>query len=364
MGVVAQDVSRISDPVKNANYGAGQGPSGRTVPFTRPSVSSSISSKTSLQVAESAIANARGAFTKNKVVVAISLLDTAYNALSGLYNSLSGDDAQAAKAKMDELLSEKQKLQYQQETDQLTMQKADELNDFLTRQQNAMTPPATGETLPAVLTRNAKELVTSVNKLNSTLGEKFDYFNNYFYGFLTYMDIATGLMDKTYTLNKELADNAKKKEDDNTLQVGDSKMSPAEIEARKNLAMLKAYDFKNTPVEQSVLEADNVLGMTPLQIEASHRSFEVEAKVYAKTPQKVKDWDENELADIAPREARLVKDATAAIKNTDENNFELDDEDVDLITPLDIKSVFGYDGDSATVQELFKRLGGVGLPTT
>lgn len=291
-------------------------------------------------------------------------MDTAYNALSGIYNSLSGDDASVVKAEMTQLESEKAKLQQQIETGQLTMEKADALNDYLTRQQDAMTPPATGETLPAVLTRNAKELVTSVNKLNSTLGEKFDYFNNYFYGLLTYMDIATGLMDKTYTLNKELADNAKKKEDDNTLQVGDSKMSPAEIEARKNLAMLKAYDFKNTPVSQTVLEAENVVGMTPLEIEASHRSFEVEAKVFAKTPQKVKDWDENELADISPREARLVKDATVAIDTTDKINFELDDEDVDNLVTENIRSIFGYSDDSGAIKEMFSRLGGVGLPST
>ena len=92
--------------------------------------------------------------------------------------------------------------------------------------------------------------------------------------------------------------------------------------------------FQTTPVPNSVLEADQVVGFTPLQIEASHRSFEVEAKVYAKTPQKVKDWDENELADIAPREARLVKDSVIAIETTDKNNFELDDEDMGVFKIL------------------------------
>ena len=38
MGVVAQDVSRISQPANNSGY-AGQGDLGRTVPLTRPNVS-------------------------------------------------------------------------------------------------------------------------------------------------------------------------------------------------------------------------------------------------------------------------------------------------------------------------------------
>ncbi len=345
MGALAKDYDYWANS-------AGQGNGGKTaVPANNPVYKPSVDKSLTQQKIDLAFKNAQKGTNKLGAIVNMGVL------LSELFSALNSKPA-------DEVVQLTDDQQQILKNADLTMQQADKLNDYLTRQQNAMTPPASGETLPAVLTNNAKALVTSVNSLTSTLGEKFDYFNNYFYGLLTYMDIATGLMDKTYTLNKELADNAKKKEDDNTLQVGDSKMSPAEIEARKNLAMLKAYDFKNTPVDQSVLEADNVLGMTPLQIEASHRSFEVESKVYAKTPQKVKDWDENELADIAPREARLVKDATTAIKHTDENNFELDPEDVDLITPLDIKSVFGYNGDSGGLQELFKRLGGVGLPTT
>ena len=263
----------------------------------------------------------------------------------------------------DEEKEEIKKKQQEAENLKYTLENKIKLQEDLDRQKEAVTPPVVGETLPAVLKQNTKSLVESVGTLTSTFGSKFDVFNNYMYGFLTYMDIVVGFMDKTYTLNKELADNAKKKEDDNALQVGDTKMSPAEIEAQKNLAMWKNYAFQTTPVPDSVLEADQVVGMTPLQIEASHRSFEVEAKVYAKTPQKVKDWDENELADIAPREARLVKDSVIAIETTDKNNFELDDEDIDLTLPLDIKTIFGYEGDSSATKELFIRLGGSGLPS-
>jgi len=345
-----------STPVNNGNW-AGLGDTGKTVPFGIPSNNPSfqgISPKTSKQVAlealETAIATSK---IPAKYKVALELFGTAYSLLSSWFSTASEDEKDEAKKKMQEASN----LSY-------TLENKIQLEDFISRQQEAMTPPATGETLPSVLTKNAKELVTSVNTLTSTFGDKIDVLNNYMYGLMTYLDIATGFMDKSYTLNKELSDEAKKKEKDNSLQVGDSKMSPAEIEARKNLAMLKAYDFKNTPVSQTVLEAENVVGMTPLEIEASHRSFEVEAKVFAKTPQKVKDWDENELADISPREARLVKDATVAIDTTDKINFELDDEDVDLLTTENIKSIFGYADDSGAIKEMFSRLGGVGLPST
>lgn len=69
------------------------------------------------------------------------------------------------------------------------------------------------------------------------------------------------------------------------------------------------------------------------EIQVSKHSYDVEAKEYAKSPQTVKDWDENILADIShPVEARLVKDATMAIKQPDENNLELDAiNDIDIV---------------------------------
>ncbi|WNY98743.1 hypothetical protein SUSP_001161 [Sulfurospirillum sp. 'SP'] len=349
-----------STPINNSGWAGSGGPNGSnsvgaTVPannpnFTRPTIESLKQQELS-KITDKSLSDAFSPSTKLK--------SSAYavknmSALVNFFKSLSVGDVVTVDDSIKELA----------ENGTLTLEQSDLLNDYLSRQQNSITPPATGETLPSVLTSNAKALVTSVNTLTSTFGEKFDYLNNYMYGLLTYLDIATGLMQQSYSLNKELADNSKKKEEDNTLQVGDSKMSPAEIEARKNLAMLKAYDFKNTPVSQTVLEAENVVGMTPLEIEASHRSFEVEAKVFAKTPQKVKDWDENELADISPREARLVKDATVAIDTTDKINFELDDEDVDNLVTENIRSIFGYADDSVAIKEMFTRLGGIGLPTT
>lgn len=259
-----------------------------------------------------------------------------------------------------------------------TMQSADALADYLTRQQDALTSPASGATLPSVLTQNTKSLVTSIGTLTSTFGQKFDVFNDYMYGLLQYMDIATSFMDKSYTLNKDLSDQAKK-DKEATTEVGDTKMTASEIEVQKNLAMMKNYQFKTRALDNSVLEATNLLGMTPLQIEASknsyiveanefakspietailesdsvvgmspreievsHRSNEVEARVYQRTPTTVKDIDENVLFDIAPREARLVNDSTMAIKTTDLNNDHLEQEDIDIVSPFDISSIYGF----------------------
>ncbi|ATB68879.1 hypothetical protein SJPD1_0765 [Sulfurospirillum diekertiae] len=311
--------------------------------------------------------------------MAIDLFSTAYTLLSEYMKTASGDDLKEAKNKQQEA----ENLKY-------TLENMGKLEDYLTRQQDALVPPPSGATLPSVLTQNTKSLVTSIGTLTSTFGSKFDVFNDYMYGLLKYMDIATGFMDKSYTLNKDLADQAKK-DKEATTEVGDTKMTAQEILNQKNLAMMKNYQFKTSALDNSVLEATNLSGMTPLQIEASknsyiaeanefakspiettilesdsvvgmspreievsHRSNEVEARVYQRTPTTVKDIDENVLFDMAPREANLVKNAVTAINATDEKNFELDDEDQDIVSPTDISTCFGYESYAKMVDDLIK----------
>ncbi|ARU48315.1 hypothetical protein [Sulfurospirillum diekertiae] len=321
--------SGSSTPVNNSNF----------KPISLPS-----SKQYAMTSLESALAMAK---VPAKYQLAIQLFGQASELLLSYLSTAPEEEKEEIKKKQQEV----ENLKY-------TLENKIKLQEDLDRQKEAVTPPVVGETLPAVLKQNTKSLVESVGTLTSTFGSKFDVFNDYMYGLLKYMDIATGFMDKTYTLTKELADNAKKKEEDNTMQVGDSKMSPAEVEARKNLQMLKAYEFKNTPVSNQVLESDSVVGFTPLEIEASHRSFEVEAKVYAKTPTQVKDIDENVLFDMSPREASLVKNAVTAINQTDEKNLELDDYDIDLFSPIDISSIFGYDSSVDIMSEFITRMGG------
>jgi len=349
MGALARDYWQNSAGVGNG--GASVFPANN--PIYKPS--SSSSAKIPLASADTAIASAKGAYTPSMIGTALSLVVEAYDALSK-YTDTVGDDYDTVRSKMTELLNQKKQLELQKETGQMTQQKQDELQDYLTRQQDAVSANA-GTNLLSVLTNNGKSLVTSIGTITSTFGEKFDTLNECMYSFLKYMDTVTTVMQQSYDLSKGDSDQAKK-DKEATTPVGDTKMTAQEIEVQKNLAMMKNYQFKTSPVDQSVLEADQVTGMTPLQIEASHRSFEVEAKVYAKTSTQVKDIDENVLFDMAPREANFVKNAVIAINATDEKNLELDDDDIDLFSPIDISSIFGYDSSVDIMSEFITRMGG------
>lgn len=337
---------------------AGQGVGGKTVvPVNNPvyNPSSSASPLGSLAAADTAIASSRGAYTPSKVGTALALVTEAYNALSK-YTDTVGDDYATVRSKMDELIKQKTELEYQKQTNQTTMQKQDELNDYLTRQQDAVTANA-GTNLLSVLTNNGKSLVTSIGTITSTFNEKFDTLNECMYSFLKYMDTLTTTIQKSYDLSKGDSDQAKKDKEE-TIEVDDIKMTADEIRVQKDLAMMKNYQFKTSPVDQSVLESDSVVGMSPLQIEVSHRSNEVEARVYQRTPTQVKDIDENVLFNIAPREANLVKNSVVAINATDEKNFELDEDDLDILNPLDISSIFGYEKSSDIIEEYITKMGG------
>ncbi|MBN1839487.1 MAG: hypothetical protein JW802_05525 [Campylobacterales bacterium] len=184
-----------------------------------------------------------------------------------------------------------------------------------------------GDTLPSVLTQNAKALTQSLNTLTTTINEQFSLLNNY---------MMANLIVQGQFLDLKTAE-------------GDLKV--------------ESMQYAKTPVASSVLKTDSVVGMSPREIEVSHRSNEVEARVYARNPVSVKDWDENVLADIAPREAELVKNATLAKDTTDKINFEVEDDwglD-DIVDGIDISQIFGYSPDSDVIKEAFNRLGGSGL---
>lgn len=360
---------------------AGQGYGGKTVvpvnnPVYKPA-SVPYSTTSTASAVRTALSSATKAYSSNKVAIAINLVTTAYEAVSSLISTLSEADRIMAQNDLDALASQKRELELQKEAGQMTQQKQDELEDYLKRQQDAV-PANAGTNLLSVLTNNGISLVTSIGTITSTFGEKFDTLNECMYSFLKYMDTVTTFMEKSYDLSKSNIDEAKK-DKEATTEVGDTKMTASEIEVQKNLAMMKAYQFKTSALNNTVLEATTVLGMTPLQIEASknsyiveanefakspipmailesdsvvgmspreievsHRSNEVEARVYSRTPTQVKDIDENVLFDIAPREARLVNDATMAIKTTDLNNDHLEQEDIDIVSPFDISSIYGF----------------------
>lgn len=180
-----------------------------------------------------------------------------------------------------------------------------------------------GKSLPSVLADNAKALTQAINLLTTTFSEQFTLLNNYMMGGLIYQQ-----------------------------QFLDLKTTESGLK-------IDAMQYQKEAVSSSVLNATNVSGLSPRDIQVSKHSYDIEAKEYAKSPQTVKDWDENTLADIAPREARLVKDATVAKDTTDKINFELDTDDIDIAMPIDISSVYGFESCSSITKEWIDKMGGV-----
>lgn len=86
--------------------------------------------------------------------------------------------------------------------------------------------------------------------------------------------------------------------------------------------------------------------------------LQIESLQYDKNPQEVKDLDGQTVGTFAPREASLVKDATFAKNQTDEKNFELDDDDLDIATPIDISSIYGYEKSSDIIEQFILKMGG------
>lgn len=386
MGALAVDY--VNQPVNTTSGWAGQGKLGETVPTNNPVFKADAN--TIKQTALGAISEKALKSTATRSNAWLFGAKTAYDIGVALKEGYDAGTLKIPEA-LSNLFS----------TADFTMAQQDALSQNVSSILAPLSEPvASGETLPSVMKQNTSAIVQSLNLYTSTFSSKLDYLNTSLMGLLTYMDIVVDYMEKGYTLNKELSDKAEKLEENNSVQVGDTKMTPAEIEARKNFAMFQAYSFKTSPVSSSILEAtnlsgmspleievsknsyvveanefakvpvdfdilnaDSVVGMSPREIEVSHRSNEVEARVYARNPVSVKDWDENVLADIAPREAELVKNATLAKDTTDKINFSLD-EDGNLDEEskgVDFSSILGYSGDTEIIKEVFTRLGGQGL---
>lgn len=215
-----------------------------------------------------------------------------------------------------------------------------------------------GDTLPSVLVGNTKALVTTLGSFTTVFNEKFDTLNGALTGMLVYFNDLMTLKSEEIPLNIEAMKFQK-----SSMGIVDNysgSITPREVEVMKNASLLDSLHFQKATVSSGILEAKNLSGLSPREIQVSKHSYDVEAKEYAKAPQSVKDWDENILADISPREARLVKDATVAIDTTDKINFELDTEDIDIVLPIDISRIYGYEKNSEIFQDLYSKFGGLG----
>jgi hypothetical protein len=93
----------------------------------------------------------------------------------------------------------------------------------------------------------------------------------------------------------------------------------------------------------------------PKQIEKA--DLQIDDLTYKKTATAVKDLDGQTVASISPREAELVKNATVAKKTTDENNFELDNEDYDIMDVLpDISPLLQYEKRADSIEKILRNL--------
>jgi hypothetical protein len=90
----------------------------------------------------------------------------------------------------------------------------------------------------------------------------------------------------------------------------------------------------------------------PKQIEKA--DLQIDDLTYKKTATAVKDLDGQTVASISPREAELVKNATVAKKTTDQNNLELDEGDFDILSNIDISSIFGFEKTSIEEEQILK----------
>ena len=307
-------VDYVSKSVNNVSY-TGNGAVNKIVVDTTGTVvknvtSSTVANVTALRVAGSVL---------SRVNPYLFAAKTVYDIGSSIYDYLSEDEkanlTPVEREAVNQVEEYAKNLDYQKQKTEDLKQKTEEISNSVTYEQ--------GQSLPSVLTQNAKALTQSVNTLNSTMNEQMTLQNNYFQGLLIYLE-------QFLQLQTELA--------------------PLKIDAMN-------YQKNSAPAH--VLNATNVSGLSPRDIQVSKHSYDIEAKEYAKSPQTVKDWDENTLADIAPREARLVKDATVAKDTTDKINFELDADDIDIAMPIDISSVYGFESCSSITKEWIDKMGGV-----
>jgi hypothetical protein len=119
----------------------------------------------------------------------------------------------------------------------------------------------------------------------------------------------------------------------------------------EQFSLLNNYMMANTLLQQQFLDLKTV-----------ESELKVESMQYNKTSQTVKDLDDNVIADLSPREASHIKNATVAKDTTDKINFELPDNLMDEINDnVDISSILGYDDGADIFREFYTRLGGTDL---
>lgn len=99
-----------------------------------------------------------------------------------------------------------------------------------------------------------------------------------------------------------------------------------EISVKNTLENNINLDIKK-PIDINLLSIPAMLGEL-LEITLSARKAWLESLEYQKAAKEIKDLDGVVVAKTSPREIKAIKDATQARGNTDENNFELDENEL------------------------------------
>lgn len=83
--------------------------------------------------------------------------------------------------------------------------------------------------------------------------------------------------------------------------------------------------------------------------------LQIDDLTFRKTDKSIVDLDGLEVANISPREAELIKNATVSRKTTDENNLEFDEEDFDIMDSLpDITAITTYESRSELIEKIMR----------
>lgn len=298
------------------------------------------------------------------------------------YKYYSDTERQALSDELKQMVSQAEQFQRFAEQQQ---EKASQLQEDLKANEDSV-DYTEGQSLPLVLSNNAKSLTTSINSLTSSVNEQFSLLNNNMMGMLIYFEqflsnqvlgvTSASKIPEAITSSKtdylKFVDSFKdiKRSIDNLKLSPSVSVSAPQVDVSVSVEPLaKSFDSINLSLDKLVKDEtfkslidvqktskDNAKEFFDKKSEEA--DLQIESLQYDKNPQEVKDLDGQTVGTFAPREASLVKDATFAKNQTDEKNFELDDDDLDIATPIDISSIYGYEKSSDIIEQFILKMGG------
>ncbi|AFL69762.1 hypothetical protein [Sulfurospirillum barnesii] len=369
MGAVAVDyVNQPSNNVKYVGNGAVKVPAPTVA---TPPISTNVSTVVNKSVESVFGSNGKAG---GKTIGRSNLLGLAVSLAAPLIYDYFTDDEKASLTDSElQAVERYESLQKSYETQLAALKDLEEMNHkVLEKAPEVVATPFTaysqGEALPTVLSNNSKALVKSVDSLASVnakgvgaIVEAVGVLSNSLSKELVNLNTT---LKSSLLIQQQLLDISSA-----TLQIEAQKFANPSVQVVATSLDKLSENVK--PFNASIVGVNNALdelvklkavdneqekehyALRSEEIELSKEAFE-----YNKTAQTVKDLDGNTIAKLEPREAELVKNAVVAVEKTDINNFELDEEDIDIVTPFDISSIYGYEHNSVIYENIIKGLGG------